>query len=61
MEKLTATRDEKMKTRKESEVAWKYFRNLVRDSDEGKRNVEAVDLEGNAPGVAGGYESGVLV
>jgi mitofusin len=42
-------------------VARKYFSNLVRESNEGKRNVEAVDLEGNAPGIAGGYESGVMV
>lgn len=33
----------------------------MRESTEAKRGVEAVDLEGPAPGVAGGIESGVLV
>ena len=61
VEKLTATREEKTKTKTESEVARKYFSNLVRESDEGKRTVEAIDLEGAAPGVAGGYESGTLI
>ena len=45
----------------ESEVARKYFGNLVRGSVEGRRGVEAVDLEGPAPGVAGGYEEGELM
>jgi mitofusin 2 len=52
VEKLGAQRDEKQKTRKESDVAHKYFTNLVRDSSEVRRAVEAVDLEGSAPGVA---------
>ena len=47
--------------KRESEVARKYFGNLVRDSSEGKARVEDVDLEGPAPGVAGGYEEGTLV
>jgi len=33
----------------------------VRDSAEGRGRVEDVDLEGPAPGVAGGYEEGVMV
>ena len=41
-----------MKT--ESEVARKYFGNLVRESAEGRRSVEDVDLEGG-PQVPGGY------
>ena len=62
MEKLGAKREDKVKTRKESEVARKYFSNLFRDSNEGKRTVEGVDLEGvNAPGVAGGYEAGTMI
>lgn len=47
--------------KRESEVARKYFGNLVRDSSEWKARVEDVDLEGPAPGVAGGYEEGTLV
>lgn len=38
----------------ESEVARKYFGNLVRESGEGRRGVEDVDLEGG-PQVPGGY------
>lgn len=38
----------------ESEVAKRYFGNLVRESAEGRRNVEDVDLEGG-PTVPGGY------
>lgn len=45
----------------ESEVARKYFGNLVRESGEGKRGVEGVDLESVGPGAAGGYEEGELV
>ena len=46
--------------RGESEVARKYFGNLVRDVREGRGVVENVDLEGPAPGVAGGYEEGFV-
>ena len=42
------------KVKIESEVARKYFGNLVRESEEGKRGVEDVDLEGG-PQVPGGY------
>ena len=38
----------------ESEVARKYFSNLVKDSDVGKRGVADIDLEGG-PQVPGGY------
>ncbi len=48
--------------KKESEVARKYFGNLVRETGEGKGRVEDVDLEGvQVPGMAGGYEQGVMV
>lgn len=51
-----------MKVKKESEVARKYFGNLVRETGEGRGRVEDVDLEGaQVPGVAGGYEEGVMV
>ena len=44
----------------ESEVARKYFGNLVRESEEGRRNVEDVDLEGG-PQVPGGYSGDAVV
>ena len=49
------------KVKIESEVARKYFGNLVRESAEVGRAVDSVDLEGPAPGIAGGYEAGELV
>ncbi|KAL8712123.1 MAG: hypothetical protein Q9220_003557 [cf. Caloplaca sp. 1 TL-2023] len=57
---LEARREQSLGVKKESEVARKYFGNLVRESGEGRRGVESVDLEGPAPGVAGGYEEGEL-
>lgn len=44
--------------KRESEVARKYFGNLVRETAEGRAKVDVVDLEGPAPGIAGGYEEG---
>ncbi|KAI9810289.1 MAG: mitofusin [Pycnora praestabilis] len=55
-EKLSTQRSETNKVKQESEVARKYFGNLVRESGEITRGVEDVDLEGPAPGVAGGYD-----
>ena len=40
----------------ESEVARKYFGNLVNETVRIRNTVEGVDLEGPAPGVAGGYD-----
>ncbi|KAL8770893.1 MAG: hypothetical protein Q9209_003544 [Squamulea sp. 1 TL-2023] len=57
---LGERREGTLKIKKESEVARKYFGNLVRESTESRRNVEAVDLEGPAPGVAGGYDEGEM-
>lgn len=54
VEQLGARRDETLKTRGESEVALKYFGNLVRESAAHRRMVEDVDLEQHpqaAPGV----------
>lgn len=51
---LAEKRAETLKVKGESEVARKYFGNLVRESAEGKRGVEDVDLEGG-PQVPGGY------
>jgi mitofusin len=56
VEHLGIKRDEVRKVRGESEVARKYFANLVRESGELRAGVESVDLEGPAPGVAGGYD-----
>ena len=62
VEKLTQQREETGEAKAQSDVARKYFGNLVRESGEVRRTVDAVDLEGGAaPGVAGGYESGVMV
>ena len=58
-DKIGKRREETSKVKKESEVARKYFSNLVRESSESKRSVEAVDLEG-APGIASAYESAIL-
>ncbi|KAL8811895.1 MAG: hypothetical protein Q9223_000860, partial [Gallowayella weberi] len=57
---LGERREGTLKVKRESEVARKYFGNLVRESAEGKRGVEAVDLENAGPGVAAGYEEGEL-
>ncbi|OQO14189.1 hypothetical protein B0A48_01065, partial [Cryoendolithus antarcticus] len=50
MESLQKQRSETVKVRVESEVARKYFGNLVRESGEIRGRVERVDLEGPAPG-----------
>ena len=42
--------------RMESEVARKYFGNLVNETTKMRNTVEGVDLEGPAPGVAGAYD-----
>ncbi|KAL9611946.1 MAG: hypothetical protein Q9167_003433 [Letrouitia subvulpina] len=60
VEELSKRRDSTLEVKRDSEVARKYFGNLVRESAEGKRGVEAVDLEGPAPGVAGSYDVGEL-
>jgi mitofusin 2 len=56
VEKLGTKREETRKIRGESEVARKYFGNLVNESARMRNAVEGVDLEGPAPGVAGGYD-----
>ncbi|KAL3423239.1 Mitofusin FZO1 [Phlyctema vagabunda] len=57
VEQLGSKREETRKVRGESEVARKYFGNLVNESARIRNNVEAVDLEGPAPGVAAAYDS----
>lgn len=61
VEELGKTREDTRTVRQESEVARRYFGNLVRESREGKTGVDGVDLEGGAPGIAGGVEPGVMV
>lgn len=51
MEQLQHERSERTRLLGESEVARKYFSNLVRESTDVKSRVDAVDLEGPAPGV----------
>ncbi|KAI1880252.1 hypothetical protein JX265_001873 [Neoarthrinium moseri] len=57
VEQLGARRDETLKTRGESEVALKYFGNLVRDSAAHRRMVEEVDLDAHPQGAAGVHAS----
>lgn len=61
VEELTKTRNDTRKVLKESEVARKYFGNLVSKSRGDRAVVDRVDLEGGAPGVASGFESGVMI
>ncbi|KAI9890412.1 MAG: mitofusin [Vezdaea aestivalis] len=58
VEGLAQRRTEVGTLKKESDVARKYFSNLVREAGECCRGVQGVDLEGPAPGVAGGFEPG---
>ena len=57
VEQLGSKRDKTRKIRGESEVARKYFGNLVSETMSIRTTVEAVDLEGPAPGVAAAYDS----
>ena len=51
-EQLHEKREKTVKIRAESEVAMRYFSNLVRDSNDIRNGVERVDLEGPVPGMA---------
>ncbi|KAK1781610.1 hypothetical protein QBC45DRAFT_50309 [Copromyces sp. CBS 386.78] len=53
VEKLDGRRNETLRVKAESDVALKYFANLVRESSHQRRVVEAVDLDGHPPGLAG--------
>lgn len=55
VEELQQKKEDTIKIKRESESARKYFGNLVRESGEGKRQVEAVELEGPLPGLAPSY------
>jgi len=56
VEELGSKREDTRKIRGESEVARKYFGNLVNETASIRSSVEAVDLEGPAPGVAAAYD-----
>ena len=56
VEGLEKKKEEVKKVQGESEGAKKYFTNLVRESQEGRRSVESVDLEGPTTGVAAMHE-----
>ncbi|KAK3700809.1 mitofusin [Vermiconidia calcicola] len=56
MEHLQEQKRDTQKVQHESEVARKYFGNLVRESNDVRSRVERVDLEGPAPGIAAGYD-----
>jgi mitofusin len=55
VEELQQKKENVGKVKRESEIAQKYFSNLVRESEAGRRRVEAVDLEGPLPGSASTY------
>jgi len=57
VEEVRQKKEDVTKIKQESEIAQKYFGNLVRSTSEGRRRVEAVDLEGPIPGAAGAYVS----
>ncbi|CAL3966453.1 hypothetical protein PZA11_003104 [Diplocarpon coronariae] len=56
VEQLGSRREETRKIRGESEVARKYFGNLVNETARIRNTVESVDLEGPAPGIAAGFD-----
>lgn len=56
VEQLGVKKEETLKVRAESEVARKYFGNLVSETNRIRNTVEGVDLEGSAPGVAAGFD-----
>ena len=56
MEHLQEQKRASVNVQNESEVARKYFGNLVRESNDIRSRVERVDLEGPAPGIAAAYD-----
>lgn len=54
VEELKQKKEDVTKVKRESEVARKYFGNLIRDSSETRRRVAGIDLEG-LPGAVGAY------
>ena len=60
VEELRQKKEDVTKIKKESEVARKYFGNLVRNSEEARRRVLGIDLEGGPPGAVAAYAPGRL-
>lgn len=56
VEEMKQKKENISKVKRESEVARKYFGNLVRDSSETRRRVAGIDLEG-PPGAVSAYAS----
>lgn len=56
IEELRKKKDDVAKIKQESEIARKYFSNLVRDTSEGRRRIATIDLE-TLPGPASTYVS----
>lgn len=54
VEELKQKKEDVSKIKRESEVARRYFGNLVRDSSETRRRVAGIDLE-SVPGPAAAY------
>jgi mitofusin len=50
VEDLARRREEVIKIKQESEVARKYFANLFRETQESRRTVDQIELEGPLPG-----------
>lgn len=59
-QELGQRRADSQKVKQESEVACKYFGNLLRDAAESRARTDDIDLEGPTPGFAGRYEPGPL-
>lgn len=57
VEQLHEKKRETDRVKGESEVARKYFGNLVRESNDIRGRVDRVDLEGPAPGIAASYDA----
>ena len=56
MEHLQEQKKKTVKIQTESEVARKYFGNLLRESNDIRSRVQRVELEGPAPGIAASYD-----
>lgn len=58
IEDLARRKQEVSKVKQESDVATKYFANLLRESSENRRSVQDLDLDGPLPGgMAGALEA----
>ena len=55
VEELQKRKEDVTQVKHDSQVARKFFGNLMRESGEGQRRVGAVDLEGPLPGATASY------